>query len=359
MSVITDPESDRRAGVSTRKLLLACLPAVAIGVLIRVWLMHTSLVPLNADEGVTGLQAYEVLRGNFRLIVAGNDYGSTTETYLIAPLLAFWSGVWPLRIVPTALSAVAGYALYRLARPIFGRVPAAALALIGWTTSGAVTILFLRPYMGYTTGFIALIAALALACHAMRTEQRLARTAGFAGFAAGFAIWSHPIFGTVALLALIAPTLYRRRALRRWWLPLAAGGVLGVSPWLLFMAQNGLPESASPVVETTYPERVTRFVTELLPRAFGLRPELGGDWVGRRRGGWRGRGPTDHQFDSRDGAAGDPQGPTGPADPGSRGSCVPGPRAVRPTRLHRGRAVRPAVPAGAADGVGGVAAADP
>jgi len=280
MPVIADAESDRRVGVSTRTLLLACLPAVVIGVLIRVWLMHTSLVTLNADEGVTGLQAYEVLRGKFRLIVAGNDYGSTTETYLIAPLLAFWSGVGPLRIVPTALSAVAGYALYRLARPMFGRVPAAALALIGWTTSGAVTILFLRPYMGYLTGFIALIVALALACHAMRTEQHLARTAGFAGFAAGFAIWSHPIFGTVALLALIAPTLYRRRAMRRWWLPLAAGGVLGVSPWLLFMARNGLPVSASPVVDTTYPERVVRFVAELLPRAFGLRPELGGDWVG-------------------------------------------------------------------------------
>ncbi|HET9649603.1 MAG TPA: hypothetical protein VFP34_15430, partial [Microlunatus sp.] len=280
MPVDTDPKSDLRAGVSTRKLLLACLPAVAIGVLIRVWLMHTSLAPLNADEGVTGLQAYEVLRGKFRLIVAGNDYGSTTETYLIAPLLALWSGVWPLRIVPIALSAVAGYALYRLARPIFSSVPAAALALIGWTTSGALTILSLRPYMGYTTGYIALIAAVALACHAMRTEHRLARTAGFAGFAAGFAIWSHPIFGTVALLALIAPTLYRRRALRRWWLPLAAGGVLGVSPWLLFMAQNGWPASATPVVEATYSERVTRFVAELLPRAFGLRPELGGDWVG-------------------------------------------------------------------------------
>ncbi len=280
MSVIADPESDRRVGVSIRTLLLTCLPAVAIGVLLRVWLLHTSLVTLNADEGVTGLQAYEVLQGKFRLIVAGNDYGSTTETYLIAPILAFWGGMWPLRIVPTALSAVAAYALYRLARPMLGRLPATALALIGWTTSSAVTILFLRPYMGYITGYIALIVALALACHAMRTERRLGRTAGLAGFAAGFAIWSHPIFGTVALLALIAPTVYHRRALRRWWLPLAAGGVLGVSPWLLFMAQNGLPESASPVVDTTYPERVTRFVAELLPRAFGLRSELGGEWVG-------------------------------------------------------------------------------
>lgn len=279
MPVITDAESDR-AGVSTRRLLLACLPAVAVGVLIRVWLMHTSLVPVNADEGVTGLQAYEVLRGKFRLIVAGNEYGSTTETYLIAPFLAFWGGVWPLRIVPIALSVVAGYAMYRLARPLFGRVPAAALALIGWTISGALTKLSLRPYMGYPTGYIALIAALALACHAMRTDERLTRTAGLAGFAAGFAIWSHPIFGTVSLLALIAPTVYRRRELRRWWLPVAAGGLLGVSPWLVFMAQNGWPASATPVVQATYSERVVRFVAELLPRAFGLRTELGGAWVG-------------------------------------------------------------------------------
>ena len=234
---------------------------------------------MNADEGVTGLQAFDVLRGHFRLVVAGNDYGSTTETYLLAPLLAFWTGVGPLRFLTIALSAVAAYALYRLARPILGRVPAAALALIGWTISGGMVVTFMRAYMGYPTGFIAQVVALALACHAMRTEQKLARTAVFAGFAAGFAMWSHPVFGAVALLALIAPTLYRWRALVRWWLPLAAGGVLGVSPWLVFMAQNGWPEGASPTVFTTYAERLTRFVTELLPRAFGLRAYWGA-WVG-------------------------------------------------------------------------------
>jgi hypothetical protein len=138
---------------------------------------------------------------------------------------------------------------------------------------------FLRAYMHYTTGFIAQVVALALACHAMRTEQKLARTAVVAGFAAGFAAWSHPVFGTVAMLALIAPTLYRRRELFRWWLPLAAGGVLGASPWLFFMVQNGWPESSEPTVLATYSERLTNFVTELLPRAFGLRTP-GGDWVG-------------------------------------------------------------------------------
>ena len=279
MPVIADPEPARREGVSTRILLLACLPAVVVGLLVRAWLTRTSLSALNSDEGVTGLQTFEVLSGRFRLVVAGNEYGSTTETYLFAPFLAFWTGVGPLRVLPVLLSAVAGYALYRLARPILGRVPAAAVALVGWTTSGAVALIFLRAYMGYTTGFIAQVAALALACHAMRTEQKLARTALLAGLAGGFAVWSHPVFGTVALLALTVPTLYRWRELRRWWLALAAGGVLGASPWLLFMTQNGRPESALATVATTYSERLTRFVTELLPRGFGLRTP-GGDWVG-------------------------------------------------------------------------------
>jgi hypothetical protein len=275
MVVITDRGSDRRTGMSTRILLLACLPAVAVGLAIRIWLLRTSLTGLNADEGVTGLQAYDVLRGHFRLIVAGNEYGSTTETYLLAPLLTFWAGVWPVRILTITLSAVAALALYRLARPMLGRVPAAALALVGWTISGGMVVTFMRVYMGYPTGFIAQVVAVGLACQAMRTEQKLARTAVLAGFAAGFAMWSHPVFGMVALLALIAPTLYRWRALVRWWLALAAGGVLGISPWLVFMAQNGWPESATPTVSTTYPERLVRFVTELLPRAFGTRTYWG------------------------------------------------------------------------------------
>lgn len=293
MPVITDPDRsgppddvhgrlvapDDRAKVSTRTLLLACLPAIAVGVLIRAWVMRTSLLSLNADEGITGLQGFEVLSGRFRTVVAGNEYGATTESYLIAPILTFWTGVWPLRLMATALSALAAFALYRLALPIYQRTIAATLALIGWTTSGAMVLLWSRAYMGYTTGFIAQVAALALACHAIRSPRRLARTAILAGFAAGFAMWSHPMFGVVASLALIAPTVYRWRYFRQWWLPLAAGGLIGISPWLLFIAQHGWPTSALATVQTTYSERLTNFLTELLPRGFGLRAPSG-DWVG-------------------------------------------------------------------------------
>jgi hypothetical protein len=296
MAVIADPDgsgagesvrgpaaSRPRTEPSSRVLLLAALPAIITGLLIRAWVMRSPLLAMNSDEALTGLQSWEVLDGRFRLIVAGNDYGATTESYLFAPILAIWSGAWPLRVMSALLSVLAAFALYRLAVPLLGRVVAITMALIGWSVSGAIVLVWSRPYMGYTTGFIAQVAALALACHAMRSTARLARTALLAGFAAGFAIWSHPMFGLVALLALAVPSLYRWRHFRRWWLCLAAGGLVGVAPWLIFIYGNGRPESALPTVRTTYSERLLRFLTELLPRAFGLRaPDgtwLSPDWL--------------------------------------------------------------------------------
>jgi hypothetical protein len=274
-AVLTTGNRTAKAG---RILLLAALPAVVVGLLIRVWAMHTSLLSLNSDEAITGLQGLEVLGGNLRTVVAGNEYGSTTESYLVAPLLTFWTGSAPLRLMAVVLSAVAAYALFRLARPLYGPMIATVVALIGWTTSGAMVLLWSRAYMGYTTGFIAQVIAVALACHAMRSTQKLARTALFAGLATGFATWSHPMFGVVALLALITPTLYRWREWRRWWLPLAAGGLIGISPWLLFMTQHGWPTPALATVRTTYSEREQHFFTELLPRTFGLRAS-DGTWL--------------------------------------------------------------------------------
>ena len=257
-------------------LVVAAIPAVVMGVLIRVWVMHSPLLSLNADEAITGLQALEVLNGRFRLVVAGNQYGSTTESYLFAPLLAVWSGPWPLRVGATLLSVAAAGALFCLARPFVGRTVALVVGLVGWTTSGIVVVVWSHSYMGYTTGFIAQVLALALACRAMRTTEHLPRTAFFGGVAAGIAIWSHPMFGMMSLLALIAPTLLRWRSLRSWWLPVVAGGGIGVSPWLVYIARNGVP--SGPHVESTYTERLSNFFVELMPRVFGVRSPSG-DWL--------------------------------------------------------------------------------
>ncbi len=269
------PDADRRAG---RLLLLAAIPAVIVGITLRYWIGHTRLLALNSDEALIGLQAREVLSGTFRLIVAGNDYGSTTESYLLVPLLPLGSNAWPIRILAALLSAVAAYALYRLARPFLGRAPAICLGLILWTVSGALLIMWSRPYLGYPTGVAAEIATVALAAHAMRTAQKLTRTALLAGFAAGFAIWSHPMFGAVALLALVPPTVLHVRRLLNWWAPVAVGGLVGVSPWLFHLLRHGSPRQVTPAVKASYLDRLQIFFTELLPRGFGLRLP-NGQWL--------------------------------------------------------------------------------
>ena len=272
---VADPAPGRRPG---RALLLAAIPAVVVGVLLRYWVGHTWLLSLNSDEALVGLQAREVLAGSLRLMVAGNDYGSTTESYLLVPLLPLGSSAWPLRILAALLSVLAAYALYRLARPFLGRGPGVCVALIFWTASGAMVMLWSRLYMGYPTGIAAEITAVALACHALRSTQRLARTALLAGLATGFATWSHPMFGIVAMLALIPPTLVHIRRLREWCGPLVLGGVVGVSPWIVYILQRGAPQEAQATVAATYTGRLQIFATELLPRAFGLRlPD--GQWL--------------------------------------------------------------------------------
>ncbi len=281
-------EADGTAGVAVasraparrngRMLLLAAIPAVLVGIGLRYWVGHTWLLSLNSDEALVGLQAREVLSGTFRLMVAGNDYGSTTESYLLIPLLPLGSSAWPLRILAALLSVLAAYALYRLARPFLGPGPGLCTALIFWTASGAMVILWSRPYMGYPTGVAAQIAAIALACHALRTTEKLPRTALLAGLAAGFAVWSHPMFGIVALLALIPSTVVHVRRFRQWWAPLALGGLIGVSPWIVYILRHGKPEEAQATVAATYTGRLEIFATELLPRAFGLRlPD--GQWL--------------------------------------------------------------------------------
>lgn len=294
-----------------RDLLLAALPVLVLGLLVRLWIGHTPLVIANSDEALVGLQAREVLHGTFRLMVAGNDYGSTTESYLLAPLLLIGSGTWPLRLLAGILWFAVALAVVRLARPVVGPAPALIAGLLTFTFSSAVVVLSSRPYFGYPTGVLAEVIALVAAGAAMAvpvarrrsrprpgaadthdaadadpvaSEQvepparRLWPIALVAGLAAGFAIWSHPMFGLMALIGLLPPTVRHWRRWGQWWLTVAVGGVVGVSPWLIYIAQKGRPQAAYSASESTYPERIGRYLSELLPRMFGAET-FDGDWV--------------------------------------------------------------------------------
>ena len=267
-----------RHEVAGRALLLAAVPPVLLALIVRIWVAHTTLLAMNSDEALVGLQAREALHGTFYLMVAGNDYGSTTESYLLAPLMLVGGGAWPLRLLAGLLWAVVAYLLFRTARPLLGSAAAAVIGLTFLTLSGAIVIVTSRPYMGYPTGMIALVIVLALAGRAMRSDDRLPWIAGLAGLGTGFAVWSHPMFGVVCMLALVPPTVRHWRRLLTWALPGAVGAVVGVAPWLIYIQQEGLPDAARSSGATTFTDRLVGFFVALLPRAFGLRLPRGG-WL--------------------------------------------------------------------------------
>lgn len=258
-------------------LALACVPGLVVAALLRWWALRTAPVFFNSDEAMTGLQALEVLDGRGRLVAAGQDYLGTTESYLVAPLLLLWEGVGPLRGVAVAITVVAAAALAWAIRPVLGVALSLTAGLVVLVSSGAGVVLGIRSYMGMPSGVLAMVVALGLASRSMSTVTPARAVA--AGFATGFAMWSHPMFGLVAALGLLAPTVVHRRRLREWWVPAAAGGVVGVSPWLVHMAKEGLPVAPDAWRELSYPGRIWVFLHELLPRGLGLRTGRG-EWIG-------------------------------------------------------------------------------
>jgi hypothetical protein len=252
---------------------------VLVGLALRVWVMRSPLAPLNSDEALTGLQGYESLEGKLRLIVAGNGYGATTESYVAAAFVWLWHGVTMLRLIPVVFTGLTAWVIARWARPIAGREVAVTIGLVSWIGSGATILLSVRPYMGYSSGVLAMVIALHRSCRSADADEPDWRWSAVAGFAAGFAAWSHPMFGVIAALGLAVPTIRWWREIRRWWLPAGIAALVGVSPWLLFVARHGKPRSAGIPIDLSYRGRVTTFFAQLFPRAFGFRTQAG-LWVG-------------------------------------------------------------------------------
>ena len=171
----------------------------------------------------------------------GNDYGGALESYLTAPLLLVTSGTVALKMVPIALSFVAGLVLTWACVPLLGRRVALVVGAVSWVSSGAAVVLWSISYMGYASGAIALVGAIGCAVRLMtRPDPGLAFGAGLG---VGVALWGHPIFGVVAALGCL-PVLgvIWRRPLSI--LTAAAGGFLGALPWLLYLYGHGAPRIA-------------------------------------------------------------------------------------------------------------------
>ena len=196
--------------------LWLCLLAALI---IRVWLTMRTRGILDGDEALLGIQAQQILRGDFPIYFYGIPYFGSLEAYSVSILFAiFGTSVWALRAVTTFYSLLLvcltwwlASLLARAARlPLYARrcftIVAALVAAIPPLYDG---IIELRTGGGWIESFVLMLLLLISAFrltsrwHEGASNRELAlRWAGI-GFIVGFGTWVYPLIATAILAAAI------------------------------------------------------------------------------------------------------------------------------------------------------------
>ena len=273
---MNQPRTNRRSTPVALVVMTAVM--MVVGLAARLWLMRTAQAQTNSDEAYTGLQAFAILRGDLPVVIRGAFYTATLDCYLLAPLVGLFGGhVLTLKLYVMVWWALAGVMTWRLASRTLSARWAAVAGLFVWVAPGALMLLAVRGYVAYASGLFVVVAA-AWACS--RVVDRLTwRTAATAGALVGLAFYMHPMFATAALPMVLVPCWLHRRAWRTWWVPAVVSAIAVNLPFIAWNAANGFPSLDQPIAaEETASERLSRFFTGLLPRAFGLR-NADGSWV--------------------------------------------------------------------------------
>lgn len=246
----------------------------------RLWVLRSPLGGLNADEAYTGLQSADILAGRLPIVIQGSTYSAVLESYLFAPVVAiFGQHVVALKMISVVAWASASVLLSLAARRVVRSSWAALAGALMWLAPGAMTIVSTRAYVGYASGMALVTGALWALQRATSEERPDPARSAVAGAVCGAAFYVHPMFMAVVLPMLAVACVARRRDVRSWWAPCAAGFVAANGPFLLWNVVNGWPSLDQPVESTESPiARMSRFFTGLLPRVFGLRAQEGA-WV--------------------------------------------------------------------------------
>lgn len=264
--------------ISTTTLVVGGIVFLA-GVIIRWLLFDTPAAVINADEAYTRLETFEILRGQFPMVLGGTVYTFPVEAYLYTPFTYLFNGanVVPLKLLSTLSWVGTAVTLFFIGRRIVGERAGLIAASLLWITPGALMVLSITAYPAYASGMFVVTLAFLTATIVLDTPDPSRRLLVTFGVLAGFAFWLHPMFLTVMVpMTVVVLWTVRRRV--DGWISVVGGGIVGCLPLLLWNAVNGWPSLESPVeVPGSYTDRLRTFAVDLLPRAFGLR-DFGLNW---------------------------------------------------------------------------------
>lgn len=258
----------------SRALAVAVAAVVfVVGVVLRWWLFDSPAAVINADEAYTRIETYEILRGQFPMVLGGTVYTLPIEAYLYTPFTYLFNGanVVPLKLLSTASWLLMSVTLYAIGTRLVNRRVGVIAAAMCWITPGALLVLSITAYPAYASGMLVTALAFLTAITIVDTRHPARRSLVLFGILAGFGFWLHPMFlATLVPMVLFVLWTFRRRLDA--WVGVIGGGILGCLPLLLWNAVNSWPSLETPVrVAGTYTDRLRTFAIDLLPRAFGLR----------------------------------------------------------------------------------------
>lgn len=253
------------------------------GLFVRWWIVDSRQGSLNADEAFTGLQAMRILDGDLPVVLEGQAYTAVLDSYAFAPVVAVvGASVVALKFLTTVWWGLAALFTTIAARRFMPHSGAVAAGCLVWLAPGALAVLSTRAYEGYGLGLLATVVTTWLLARVVDDGHRSWRLTVASGVGLGLMFYLHPMNVALAVPLLIVPVQRFWRDVRGWWLPIVGGAVVVNLPLIAWNAGNDWETLRQPVQgDDTWLERLGRFFSGLVPRAFGLRDFDGGWTLGR------------------------------------------------------------------------------
>jgi hypothetical protein len=215
---------------------LAWVAVLAAGALLRVLAAFPSFrPPQQSDSTMTGLTAFEILRGDLQVFLFDGTRLGALESYLHLPVFALFGASRATLSVAPAVMGVALLAVFgALARELLGPEEGLVALLLLAVPSPVVLLWNLLPF-GYVETLFFIAAVLLFAVRVANRGPEPLSLAGF-GLAAGLGWWGSALSLAGTLPAALWIALQRPGLLRSWraMAPAAAGLVAGALPWIAF-----------------------------------------------------------------------------------------------------------------------------
>ncbi len=156
----------RPIGVGCRRPRWSVAASVFVaGVVIRWVLFDSPAAVINADEAYSRIETYEILRGQFPMVLGGTVYTLPVEAYLYTPFTYLFSGanVVPLKLLSTLSWLGTAVTLFFIGRRLISDRAGLIAAALCWITPGALMVLSITAYPAYASGMFVVTLAFLVA----------------------------------------------------------------------------------------------------------------------------------------------------------------------------------------------------